>query len=168
MDNIDYFYKLQNKSSLAENIKNKITTALESDWYNFLDMSILPLNVSEFKNDIGLLSIIDKFNCYEKLGVYRYSPNFCYQWHIDSIRNAAINMQIDGADSFCAFGELAQARKFDKVERLVYEPSTYYLINTSKQHTVFNFDNPRFILSIGIPKPITYNEVKQFIIDNNL
>lgn len=168
MDTMNYFCMLQTRSSLVDTIKNKISSATDSDWYDFLDMSILPLSIADFQNEPNLLKIIERFNCHEKLGIYRYLPNFCYHWHIDSIRNAAINMQIEGEDSFCAFGETVQPRKFKDIKRLNYSNDAYYLINTSKFHTVFNFDNPRFLLSIGISKPTTYDEVKQYIMDNQL
>lgn len=168
MDNLDYFHKLNLNSTLIEHLESKIKSANEADWDNFLDMSILLLTRDDFITEPKLLKLIDDFNCNEKLGIYRYVPNFCYQWHIDAIRNTAINLQLQGEDSLCVFGKLVEPRKFGGVVKLKYDHGSYYIINTSKFHTVFNFDNPRYLLSIGFNKPTTFNDVKQYAIENNL
>jgi hypothetical protein len=35
-----------------------------------------------------------------------------------------------------------------KIDELQYKPNTYYLFNTQVDHTVYNFESTRFLLSI--------------------
>lgn len=162
------FYECQSKSTLVDYMLNKIKQTEESKWNDFLDMSLLTLTIDDFSSQPKLLDLINHFKCENKLAIYRYKPNFCYQWHMDSIRNCALNLQLIGSDSFCIFGEYFEARKLKNLEKLDYKPHTYYLLNVFKYHTVFNFNNQRYLLSLGFPKPYTFMDVKEYLIDNKI
>jgi hypothetical protein len=40
-------------------------------------------------------------------------------------------------------------------------------MNVKKFHTVYNFDNQRYILSLGIPDK-SFTEVKEYLKENNM
>lgn len=162
------FYECKTKSNLVNYMINKIHATEESKWNDFLDMSLFSISIEDFALEPKLTKLINAFDCHKKLAIYRYKPNFCYQWHIDSIRNCALNLQLIGSDSFCIFGEFFEARKLKNLEKLLYKEQTYYLLNVNKHHSVFNFNNDRYLLSIGFPKPHTFADVKQYLVDNNI
>jgi len=162
------FYECKTKFPLTEYMLNLAVTTDESKWNNFLDMSLVTLTIEDFTCSPKLFELIKNFDCYNKLAVYRHKPNFCYQWHIDSIRFAALNLQLSKAESFCMFGEFFEPKKLKNIEKLTYKADTFYLLNVSKPHTVFNFQNERYLLSIGFPKPHTYLDVKNYLVENNI
>jgi hypothetical protein len=55
------------------------------------------------------------------------------------------------ARSFCAFAPKKSEQVF-KIEELPYKPMTYYLFNTQVEHTVYNFEATRYLLSIEFAK----------------
>lgn len=160
------FYECRTKSTLVKYMLNKIITLDDSKWKNFLDMDLFILTIDDFELEPKLIELISTFNCHNKLAIYRFKPNFCYQWHVDRIRNCALNLQLIGNNSFCMFGEPYEPRKFRNLQQLVYKENTYYLLNVNNYHTVFNFDNDRYLLSIGFPKPHNFMDVKQYLIDH--
>lgn len=169
MDNIDFYHKLESTSTLIQHLRNRIANAKEEEWQTFIEMSCLMLNITDFGTEPKLVKLINDLNCHSKLAIYRFFPNTCYKWHIDHIgRKCCINMLIDGYDSLTMFGVPGSNGRFTNITTLVYEPNKYALLNVHKFHTVFNFNEPRYLLSIGIPVPTTYDQAKQYIIDNNL
>ena len=85
------FYECKTKSNLVTYMINKIHETEESKWNDFLDMSLFLISIEDFVLEPKLTKLINTFDCQKKLAIYRYKPNFCYQWHIDSIRNCALN-----------------------------------------------------------------------------
>jgi hypothetical protein len=162
------FYECLSKSTLVEYMLNKAMYLDDSKWKHFLDMNLFTLTIDDFELEPKLIELINAFDCQNKLAIYRYKPNFCYQWHVDSIRNCALNLQLLGNNSFCMFGEYYEPRKFRNLQQLAYKENTYYLLNVNNYHTVFNFENDRYLLSIGFPKPHTFEDVKQYLIDHNI
>lgn len=162
------FYKCKRQSNLVGYMLDKVINTPEDKWKNVLEMSLLLLSIDDFSYDNDLMKLIDHFGCHKKLAIYRYKANFCYAWHMDLIRNAALNLQLTGVDSFCIFGEMYEQRKYQNIEKLVYQENSYYLLNVAKNHTVFNFDNDRYLLSIGFPIPNTFEEVKDYLVLNNI
>lgn len=169
MDNLDFYHRLRSTSTLTQHLRNRIYTAKEEEWQTLIQMSCLLLNIADFETEPKLVKFINDFNCHSKLAIYRFSPHTCYKWHIDhNGRKSCINMLIDGYDSLTMFGVPAINGRFTNLTPLVYEQNKYALLNVHKFHTIFNFSEQRYLLSIGIPTPATYEEAKQYIIDNNL
>jgi len=169
MDSVKLFYRLQNTSTLTQYLRDIISKSTESDWKDIIEMNCLLLTIDDFKTEPNLVRFIEKFDCQQKLAIYRFKPNTCYKWHIDHQgRNCCINMLIDGYDSLTMFGNPAANGRMVDVTKLVYEQDKYTLLNVHKFHTIFNFSEYRYLLSIGVPLPASYDEVKQYIIDNNL
>lgn len=121
--------------------------------------------------DAFMVSFISRFKCAEanKISIFKFNPNTCYYWHVDGLRSAAVNMLLSGYDSACYFGAPKPGGVYmENVEELKYVPDTYYFFNTARHHTVFNFTEPRYLLSIGIPKDFSGDEVFNYMQENNL
>jgi hypothetical protein len=163
----DFFCKLNINSRAIDQIKNKIQNAKESDWMNYLEQSILLLELNDLIADTKIVKLIKDIGDTNRIGVYRSTPNSCYSWHVDSARLASINMLIDGFDSMCIFGNLNPGKKYTELSVIKHEPATYYLMNVKKFHTVYNFNNQRYILSLGIADK-SFAEVKEYLKENNM
>ena len=169
MDTVNLFHRLQTTSTLTQHLRDIIALSSEDDWEDIIEMRCLLLTIDDFKSEPNLIKFIEKFGCHKKLAVYKFNPNTCYKWHIDHQgRKCCINMLIDGYDSLTMFGTPATNGRIVNITKLVYERDKYTLLNVHKFHTIFNFNEHRYLLSIGVPTPATYDEVKQYIIDNNL
>lgn len=162
----NYYYKSNLRSNIVDHLKDKIQQSQEKDWQEHLEMEILLLSEKDFIGDPLILELVKKFNT--RCGIFRYRPNFCYSWHYDLKRNTSLNMQILGGESYCLFGEMIALRKFQNIDKLIYEDNYYYLLNVKNFHSVLNFDSPRYVLTIGFPKPILFEDVRCFLIENNL
>ena len=167
MNDLDYFLKLNIRSSSIDRIKNKIYNAAESDWIIHSELNILLLDIEDLEADTKIVQLIKDIGSHKRIGVYRTLPNTCYGWHIDPERMSSINMLIDGFDSMCVFGKTAPLRQFSNLSKLQHEPEAYYLMNIKKSHTVYNFDNQRYILSLGIPDK-SFAEVKEYLKEKNM
>jgi hypothetical protein len=164
----DYFVQLKLHSNVSTAIRDKIKLASNNQWADLLEQSILRLTIDDFKQDPEIYEAISELKSESRLSVFRFNPNLCYNWHSDKIRHGAINMLLDGFDSFCAFGDIAPGNKYANIHRLAHEPNRYYLINVKKNHCVFNFSNTmRYIVSIGIPD-ITYEDSLKYFLSKNL
>lgn len=166
-NNHDFFSKLTIESKITEHIKSKIHSANESDWVDHLEQSILPLKLEDLEGDLKIAQLVKDIGDQKRLGVYRLPPNICYGWHIDSKRCASINMLIDGYDSMCVFGTQQPFKKFTDLTVIHHDQNSYYLMNVKKFHTVYNFNNQRYVLSLGIAEK-TFSEVQEYLRENGL
>lgn len=162
----DFFLKLNINSTVGQAILLKAKAADDSKWTTVLDQNLFELGIEDFKNDSAIYKLIESLGCYNRLSVLRFSPNVCFQWHKDRSRGSAINMLLEGFDSFCAFGVPSKGNKVSDLTRLYHEPNTYYLMDVKKFHTVFNFSAERYIISIGIEQ--SYDEVISYLNDNQM
>jgi hypothetical protein len=163
----DFFCKLNINSCISDHIRNKIHGADSSSWNDFLEQSILLLKLADIEADPKISQLVTEIGDVNRIAVYRTKPNTCYGWHIDSIRLSSINMLIDGFDSMCVFGDMQPQSQYGNLSVIKHEPNTYYLLNVKKYHTVYNFDNQRYILSLGIPNK-SFNDVKLYLKENNM
>ena len=160
MDSLNYFSELNIQSNAMDNIKNKIAQA--NYWKDFLDQSIVSLEVSDFNNDSAIVKLINDIGNPDRVSVFRFFPNTCYKWHFDTGRNASINIVVDGFDSMCLFGDPALGNKFVNLTALNYKPNTYYLLNVKKFHSVYNFSNLRYVVSLGITD-LSYQDTVEYL-----
>lgn len=167
MNDHDYFIKLNISSTSVDRIKNRIYNAEESDWIIHLEQNILLLNIEDLLTDTKIVQLINDIGSLKRIGVYRMSPNTCYGWHADAQRMSSINMLIEGFDSMCIFGGIAPQRQYINLKKLQHELGAYYLMNVKKYHTVYNFNNQRYVLSLGIPDK-SFSEVKEYLKENNM
>ncbi len=162
----NFFVTLSLNSKSSEHILSKVKASSPDQWTTMLDQSIYKLTINDFNDDPDIVEFITRFGANERLSVFRYVDNICFQWHKDRIRSSALNMVLEGFDSFCAFGILDKGNTFSKITRLEHKPNKYYLMNVKEYHTVFNFSNERYILSIGLEQP--YEEVTAYLKEKNL
>jgi len=162
-----YFTKLNIESKISEMILNKIEHIKESEWIQHLEQSIYLLNIRDFESDPDIVEIIDKFGSEKKICLFRLPPKICYSWHKDAKRQASINMLIKGFNSLCVFGTESIERKFINLDKIEHKKDTYYLMNVKESHTVFNFDQERYVVSISIPDT-PYIEVQDYLIEKQL
>jgi hypothetical protein len=171
MQESNFFYKLNINSTITDTIFKKVENAKPDEWSVFLDQTIYKLSKEDFITDLGIYQAIDYFQSASRLAVYKFDPNTCFKWHVDKIRYSSINMVIDGFDSFCAFGipnaSNMTSNLITGVHKLEHKPNTYYVINVKKQHTVFNFNKRRYLLSIGI-QDLNYESVLSYFFEKNL
>jgi hypothetical protein len=164
---MNYFTKLKIKSKISQGILDKIDNIDESKWIKHLEQSIYLLNIKDFEVDPDIVDIINKFGSDKKLCLFRLPPKICYSWHKDAKRQASINMLIKGFDSICVFGCETIERKFVNLDKIEYKKDTYYLMNVKESHTVFNFDQERYVVSISIPDT-PYNVIQNYLIEKQL
>lgn len=167
MNQNEYFTKLKIKSNISKNIIEKIKNSTPDQWAVTLDQDILQLTIDDFKDDPEIHQAIMELGEQKRLSVFRFYPNVCYQWHNDAMREGAINMLLTGFDSFCMFGKYSAGRRFIDIKKLAHEPNTYYLLNVKNFHTVFNFNELRYIISISIPAK-TYKDTCDYFESKNL
>lgn len=150
-------------TDFIDTIKQYIKESSEADWKLVLQMTLLILPMELFESSPELTKIIKKFGAEKKLAVYKTKPNSSYHWHKDSGRLACLNILIDGYDSMCLYATPPVNGMMYDLKRLDYKQNGVFLLNVNQLHSVINFDNDRYLLSIGIPVPNTYTDVKKFI-----
>jgi hypothetical protein len=175
MDDSDHFLKLNIASTSTDRIKNRIYSAKESDWSIYHELELLLLDIDDLATDTKIIQLINDIGISKRIGVYRTAPNTCFSWHFDRGRTSSINMLIEGFDSMCVFGDqelstiknIVQAKYID-ISKLQHEPDSYYLMNVTKYHTVYNFGNQyRYMLSLGIPDK-SFREVREYLKRNDM
>jgi hypothetical protein len=164
---MNYFTQLNIKSTISQKILDKIDHIAESEWIQYLEQSIYLLDIKDFHLDPDIFDIINKFGSEKKLCLFRLPPKICYSWHRDAKRQASINMLIKGFNSICVFGTESIEKKYINLEKIEHEKDRYYLMNVKESHSVFNFDQERYVVSISIPDT-PYSVVRDYLIEKNL
>jgi hypothetical protein len=110
-----------------------------------------------------LKSINEKFKI-SRGAIIRMEPHHCYQWHIDDDRGVSINLLLTPeVKSFVYFGNKVSYDQYEYVE-LVYEPRKFYAFNNQIQHTIFNFDKPRYLFTLEFEKDktqLSFDEIRR-------
>ncbi len=161
----DFFFKINLPASdyLIGSCLQLIKDSKEEDWKTFLEMTLIQPPLDFFKEDPILEELIKNFGAEKRIAIYKTNTNSSYQWHVDRIRNAAINLLLDGFDSVTLFADKPINGMLSNVSSVDYSGNTPVLLNTKKLHTVINFSKVRYLLSIGIPEPASFEDVKKFI-----
>jgi hypothetical protein len=167
MTNTRYFTKLNIESKISQGILDKIDRIKESEWIQYLEQNIYLLNMKDFEADPDIIDLINMFSSEKKLCLFRLPPKICYGWHKDANRQSSINMLIKGFDSICVFGTESLERKFVDLDKIEHKKDTYYLMNVKESHTVFNFDQERYVVSISIPDT-PYTVIQDYLIEKQL
>ena len=154
MNSEDYFYNLKTKSlisnqllSYARNIK-EWRPKNSPDWVTFQQVEIPEYLIDDDP-------VLKKLKELEWIGfkIFKNYPNSCYVWHNDHHgRPAAINMMLGVPNAHTFFkGDILWKNQYAVLEA-DYQPNTYMLFNTSKQHSVFNLSEERYVVSVSVPK----------------
>ena len=169
---MNQFYKLKTQSTIYDDIVEYLKIVDPAKWFNAYSFDILNIPDDIALKDPLIQSIHKKFpvkSYYTKPVCLRMGPNILYKLHEDTVRLAAINMLITGWDSHSFYGTPKEGSEdMFHINRVIYEPKSYYLFNTKELHSVLNFDEPRIVFSLGFNPPATYQEVLDYIVDNNL
>jgi hypothetical protein len=142
------YYELINKSTITQSLLDVAHNSTEwIDYFNFKAKLVPPEVLFEDEFFKWLVKRYDFI-----AGILKLDPYVCYDWHTDTRRGVGINMLLTPhSRSFCVFGPDRDAEVF-KIEELPYKPMTYYLFNTQVEHTVYNFETTRYLLSIEFAK----------------
>lgn len=170
----NYFFKCNTthpdlRQALLEKTADKNNT-----WQNIFGIDVCNLSPTFFEPYDNV------YNLFKGLGnnrpfrysIFRFQPNTCYGWHIDYPgRTCALNLLIDGKDShtFCGENVKDQEKKNDyiNVSRVDYPDDSFILLNVQKSHTIYNFDNTRYVLTVSIDPPWDFEKTKTYLLDNN-
>lgn len=106
-------------------------------WTINLDLAHVFMNCPELKT-------IDSIAKIKSAGVTRMLSFDHYKLHKDINRGVGINMLLQHKNSFCAFVDIEE----NKTIQLPYQSNTMYLLNVQVAHTVFNFEEDRYLFTI--------------------
>lgn len=146
------YYEVSSKSILVNDL---LEIANNSDpWtvYDSVEMKFPPLELLNKDPFIKFLS--DRYK--SRGNIFRFRPYSCFDWHKDRVRRITINMVLTPAvRSFCVFSDDKSKSMlrgigdyvFD-VEELVYKPDTYYAFNSQIPHSVYNFEDTRYLFNL--------------------
>lgn len=159
--NLDYTVS----SSLVDNLIEFINNAPPHDWKILYEFQRLTVPESILTVDPVMYNLVQHFGSLNRIGIFRYSPNYAFKWHTDPSRDASINLLLTGYDSLCLFGDGLSNGGIENVTKLSYKKCAPAILNTSKYHTIINFSEKRYLLSIGIPKPSTFEDVVSYALN---
>lgn len=167
MTHSEFYVKLNLTSNVTLSILEKIKKTSPHEWNPVLQQNVYELSIDDFSKDPKIYDMIKHFSLENRLSVFKYDVNSCYNWHVDKIRMSALNMVLDGFDSVCVFGKPGPVNTITDMQQLIYEPDNYYLLNTHRHHMVLNFSQIRYVLSIGFPD-VRYQDVITYLNENNM
>ena len=91
-----------------------------------------------------------------KAGIIKLEANTYYDWHIDTDRGVGLNLLLNNWNtSHCLFNRnleradsVANGNVNGKFVELKYKPDTFFLFNAQVAHSVYNFGDTRYLLSL--------------------
>jgi len=142
------YYEMLIKSTIASKLVDEAHSS--SDWIDYYNFKAKLVPHEILFQDEFFKWLINRYDFIA--GILRLDPYVCYDWHTDTRRGVGINMLLTPhSRNFCVFAPKKSDQVF-KIEELQYKPSTYYLFNTQVDHTVYNFETTRYLLSIEFAK----------------
>ena len=168
MANAKYFFKIPDESMVSEVMYLRAVTALKESWIDYYNFKAI-----EVKDDW----VVDPWwrDLYKahpfKAGIIKLEANTYYDWHIDTDRGVGVNMLLNNWDgSHCMFNpdlkrgtNVALGNVKGKFIELKYKPQKYYLFNAQVAHTVYNFEETRYLLSVDFEEDRTKLSYKQLL-----
>ena len=116
----------------------------------FDDTRIFPIHYIDPQVVISGSTFLKQINRKHKIletVIFKLHKNFYYRLHTDWKRGVGINMLLNREhNSHCLF---VQNNSFIELE---YKPNKLYLFNTQWPHTITNFGDTRYLLSIAFDK----------------
>ena len=151
------FLPVRTRATIAQEALHFALSQPPSAWtaYYSFDGLLVPPEIIEKDPFLTALARIRDF----RTGIIRLPAQSCYNWHVDSDRNATINMILQTGVSHCLFldGEFGLTVR---VKELKYQPNTYYVFNTQCLHIVANLEGDRYMLTLefqGKDKAVTFD-----------
>ena len=160
-----YFHELKTKSTIAAALKS------------FVDMKP---PVKKVMHGLQLIYIPDHIRRADKVTsqlcmqfngtacILKINPNVQYHWHTDAGRSCTVNMLIDNYDSRTMFSSSPKFNETMEITELKYLPSTMYILDVTKLHSVINFNNERYLFSVSFPESCKFEQVRDFCISENI
>jgi hypothetical protein len=137
------FYEIEKKSTILQDIVDY--AFVPGAWLKYYNFDIRPIP-QDILNKDPFFVWLSKYKYFA--AILKLDPYVCYDWHKDTKRGVGINMILTPhARSFCMFADNKNGVVF-KTEELIYKPATYYIFNTQQEHTVYNFETDRYMMSI--------------------
>lgn len=163
----DRFYEFKTTSRHHAFLKDKAPKLRYETGYGDIVLAQLP--PENLEQDTKIVRLIKDFGLdkTKQTSIFMMCPNTFYHWHIDGRRKCAINMVLDGWDSLVLTGR-RKGPYYEHLEHVPYTLSKYMLLNTSVPHTVINFSQPRYVLSLGLPPSVTFEDILKYSIDNDV
>jgi hypothetical protein len=138
------YFEIQKKSSILQEVVDY--AFVPEPWVKYFNFDIKPIPQNLLNKDPFFVWLSKRYDYFA--AILKLDPYVCYTWHKDSRRGVGINMILTPTvRSFCVFADNRDDVVF-KIEELKYKPATYYVFNTQTDHTVFNFESTRYILSV--------------------
>ena len=155
------YYEIGRKSTIKDDLFDFAISP--SEWVKYYNFDAKPLTPDILFKDNFFKWLADRYEFIA--GILRLDPYTCYNWHTDTRRGAGINMLLTPHQrSFCVFRQDNRSNEaVFKTEELSYKPMTYYLFNTQIDHTVYNFETTRYLLSIDFAKDKTELDFDQLV-----
>ena len=113
--------------------------------------------------------ILEKLNSVYPIkiaGYLKMEPYMNYRWHKDTNRKVGINMLLTpNVHSYTLFGKQLPNWTDEQYKfiELKYQPYTFYLFNTTIEHTVFNFNETRWLFSVEFDSDVTYEDINEIL-----
>jgi hypothetical protein len=160
------YYELSNKSNITQDLSD-FSFSQTGKWFNYFNFQVKQIPQDLLNKDPFFVWLTERYKYIA--GVLKLEPYVCYDWHKDTRRGVGLNMLITpNINSYCLFAANRDTVVF-KVDELQYKPNTYYLFNTQVDHTVYNFESTRFLLSIEFELDkdnLTFDQLLKDIKDN--
>ena len=142
------YYELPVQSIIVPQLLELIQN--NDKWIEYFSFPAMPISYEILFQDTFFKRLFERHRFVP--GILKMEPFKCYDWHVDANRGVGINQLLTpDTRSFCVFAPQRGKLNFP-IEELRYKPSTYYLFNTQVEHTVYNFDETRYLLSIEFEK----------------
>jgi hypothetical protein len=175
MDSDAFFLELNAISTISDVLLDMARSAPESKWETHLDQNLILVPKELLRSEPSLATFMDQYDPGRRMMIFRTQPHAAYSWHMDKNRKSAINMLLHGPDSITFAGKRApigttiNLNSMLELYRLPLRKNKYYLFNVGGMHAVYNYgDQIRYLLSISVPFPYTYEQTAEFVKTNNL
>ncbi|GEM_PF-1125534 len=170
---IEYYYRLQTDAAeLCDHILG--TNVAHLDYQHYFNFEAAALSREVWQRNPALAQINETFPI-QQAGVLRIGPYKGYDWHTDTERRLAINMLLPTVTNGRHPSETLFSPDYGdgvqyNLHRLMYQPGSLYVFNTQIQHTVLNFDEPRYVFSVEFQAsaPTTYLNVRDYCMASGL
>ena len=152
-----YFRPIQGDYAVSSQLLSHVSSVSAASWQKLSEFDVLLLDIGIFHSYPALLDIIHAFGCESKLCILRLQPWYNYSWHVDTPRACSFNLLLSGYHSVCMFGRMRAFRHYDQLSVLPYAENKLWLLNTHAWHSIVNFSETRYVLSMSLPSTYTFD-----------
>ena len=176
--NTNYYYQVRDASTIVHELNTFVHENRGLDYWTPLDYEEahwdacleVPLDLLDQDPFLAWLRSEVPFTG----GILRMAPWTTYAWHKDYQRGCSVNLLLsDLTDSKCLFRHSPSSQihgMFQTVE-VPYSQTQYMCLNTQIEHSVFNWDKERFILTLHFERTLeefSYRDLFKLVVGLNL